>query len=401
MLSDIDTSCKLYRRYAMSNFIKNDNIAQLYVKSLNNEQEIDDNVIHKLYIANNSIKTKATFILFMKAIIKHALVMGRERLINKLPMLKYIKPHNINVNLNESEQIALINNDSLKSNEDNKNSHNNCYFLICQTMLLEMINENLGDINELLMDLSNNMSTKRKRTLDCVYDDEEKDDSSVKDKPLSKYRKKISSYLSCSSKEEKTIDLNSLVSITPSPKSTFVSDHLSSSVINYPETETETDTNNTTSSSTTNKNNNDSLDLLTKNSSHDTTRVINLDKYKENEKNIQVDIEKIKKYNYDDYENKGQENETENDEEDLDIDNTNDDDDDGDEEEDDILTFPSTPNTKKASNIKLSSYVSSNNDAIMAESSSSTINTQLNHFLKLIENNKNDNINSEQDSPYY
>ena len=348
ILSDVDASCNLYRRYAMSNFIKKDNIAQLYVKSLNDKQDIDDNIINKLYIANDSIKARATFIICMKTIIKHSLVMGKEKLIDKFPMLKYVKPENIKININESEQIALINNDNLKANSGNR-SPSNCYLLICQTMLLEMINENLGDINELLMDLSN-ISTKKRALDNDDDDDDDDDDPDVNLIRKNKYRKKISSYLS--GKQDEKNELNnlnpeSLNSINCAPNSTFARDHLVSSA----------------------KPPSLSHEIKTK----DSTNQSIINEFDESSSNNFMELE-----------------------------------DDVDEEEELLFiskeSQPSVIKSKiKPSSIKLSSIISSNNDTIVAESASSRNKDNVNHILKLIDKNNQKKIEPEiiKSNDYY
>ena len=253
MSQDLDASCELYRRYAMSNFIKGDSIAQLYVKSLKDEQEIDDNIIYKLYIASDSIKAKNSVVLFVKALIKKGLIMGKEKLIDKFPMLCNFQPENMSIDLSESEQIALINHDAIEKNND---SPTNCYFLIAKNMILELINNNLTNINKILLNSNVDAS---KTGMDV--------DSEIQPSTNTNYSKKLSNYLTVGA-TEKSIQPDTLVTISPAPNSTFVGDQFSASCPPHFRSAAANNNNNNNNNNNKNNNNNNNNNTNTNNTKY-------------------------------------------------------------------------------------------------------------------------------------
>lgn len=140
---DASDDVNVYRKFALQSFLSKDPVAKNYLSAIKNETDIDEELLQKFYRVHSSLQSKQMMIKVGKSIVRQGLVFAKTTLIKKLPMLKYISPENITLELNEDEYLALIHNINTSSSKPA-----NLYYVIAKNMLVEILNVNLMSLSE-------------------------------------------------------------------------------------------------------------------------------------------------------------------------------------------------------------------------------------------------------------
>lgn len=109
-------------------------------KNLDQYMKLDTNQIMNLYRTSSQIKQKGKHITTVKAIMKNVLTYVKEKFIKKFPLLTYIDPKNINIDLENDEVIALMENVELN------NKKRNVWVTMTMNMFNSMISNGFDDL---------------------------------------------------------------------------------------------------------------------------------------------------------------------------------------------------------------------------------------------------------------
>ncbi|QLI62461.1 KN57gp_099 [Dikerogammarus haemobaphes nudivirus] len=170
---DIINDLDIYRKYALLDFIRKDKVASEYLNNISGDK-LDEEILQKFYRVHQTLQSKIIMIKLGKGFVKHSFMFAKSKFIGKFPLLKFITPENIPINLTDEEYLALI---SSIQNQSPSALSSNLYFIIGKNILIGLLNIDLehfidsldgGGLSKKQLDILTENLMKQKSSSDSI-----------------------------------------------------------------------------------------------------------------------------------------------------------------------------------------------------------------------------------------